>query len=365
MRRIFLVDKNPVKRFLFSFTILASLLTTACQKKEWKQPGETWKAEAILSSTTDKVFHTFNTENLSGHHIKILGYTNSCGCTSVTLSKRDLNPGEILQVTAAVDVPKFHVNKKVNVTIKTNDPGFPDWVYHIEYEVIPRISIVPYTINMRTLSTPTSGGQPEQMATSAATVEVYGLPGEPLASDKLRPELFDAPEEFTLKMADKPTVDQPRNGISRASYPIVISPNKMTFSQGTYSSNIFAKLPDGSSTSAVLSWTIDSPIVASPKMIHFGVVSSNRTSSEQLFLLRSTKKKPFRILHLKVDSDHISAIKAASDETLEPKLTHQLKATYRFPSDGSDPRMSGFITITTDLQDMETIFLPWSVLLRQ
>lgn len=78
--------------------------------------------EALLGS---KVTHSFKLQNKGDGLLKIIGVRTSCGCTVAELPKKELKPGESVDVTVTFDTKGRKGRQLQMVSITTNDPSKP------------------------------------------------------------------------------------------------------------------------------------------------------------------------------------------------------------------------------------------------
>jgi rhodanese-related sulfurtransferase len=71
------------------------------------------------------VSHSFVVTNVGDEALNITDVRTSCGCTTAALAKRDLAPGESVNVEATVNTTGFRGTVTRTVSVTTNDPSSP------------------------------------------------------------------------------------------------------------------------------------------------------------------------------------------------------------------------------------------------
>jgi rhodanese-related sulfurtransferase len=77
------------------------------------------------------VSHSFVVTNVGDEPLNITNVRTSCGCTTAALAKRDLAPGESVNVEATVNTTGFRGTVTRTVSVTTNDPSSPTAVLQI------------------------------------------------------------------------------------------------------------------------------------------------------------------------------------------------------------------------------------------
>lgn len=96
--------------------------------------------------------HEFVVANTGKGDLKIDRIQTSCGCTSSTIGKKELKPGEKTVLTAIYDTNNRPGPFTKEIRIFSNDPAHPETVAVIEGMVkgkpVPSIGIEPTTVNV-------------------------------------------------------------------------------------------------------------------------------------------------------------------------------------------------------------------------
>jgi rhodanese-related sulfurtransferase len=77
------------------------------------------------------VTHPFVVTNIGDETLNITNVRTSCGCTTAALAKRDLAPGESVNVEATVNTTGFRGTVTRTISVTTNDPSSPTAVLQI------------------------------------------------------------------------------------------------------------------------------------------------------------------------------------------------------------------------------------------
>jgi hypothetical protein len=82
------------------------------------------------------VTHTFRLTNAGDETLKIANVMTSCGCTTTTLAKTDLVPGESIGLEAKVNTTGFVGTVERTVTVQSNDPATPNLVLRLALTMV-------------------------------------------------------------------------------------------------------------------------------------------------------------------------------------------------------------------------------------
>ena len=77
------------------------------------------------------VSHSFVVTNIGDETLAITDVYTSCGCTTAALAKRDLSPGESVDIAATVNTAGFRGTVTRTVSVVSNDPTSPTAVLQI------------------------------------------------------------------------------------------------------------------------------------------------------------------------------------------------------------------------------------------
>lgn len=97
---------------------------------------------------TPELTHTFQVTNTTDRAVSILGEDHSCSCSSVSIPRTTLRPGQSLPLTISLSVPNGEVERTVWCTVKTDHPRVPEWSYALSYKTLRDAKIVPERIEL-------------------------------------------------------------------------------------------------------------------------------------------------------------------------------------------------------------------------
>lgn len=126
---------------LLGMAVLLSLgLLNACAPAlAGKIDLTTTEAEFGTVPNTDPITRVFEVRNTGDGVLDITGLSTSCGCTTVTVSKESLEPGDVADLTVIFD-PTTHNGATGQfmrqVFIQSTDPGKPEAVLTFHVTVV-------------------------------------------------------------------------------------------------------------------------------------------------------------------------------------------------------------------------------------
>jgi len=207
---------------LIVLTLLSVVFFAGCTPRSGpKLPGETFDAGAIFATVTPALSHRFRVENTTGRRVRILSENHSCDCTTVELEKRDLLPGDSMLLSMSVRVAPLYSNKDVSCVLKTDQPERSEWTYRLRFESFPEARIVPDRIDLGTFSVAeiSGAGKHGEIPSAEAWLEVFAQPNQP---DLAAPRVAQPPEEYTLKLGERPELSTLANGVRLQRHPLSI-----------------------------------------------------------------------------------------------------------------------------------------------
>jgi hypothetical protein len=91
----------------------------------------------------EKVSHTFSVENIGESTLEIFKVSTSCGCTTASIDRRMIEPGESAKMVVNFDPTLHRSSKKREVAqtkrtiyIRSNDPEIPEKTIYITATVV-------------------------------------------------------------------------------------------------------------------------------------------------------------------------------------------------------------------------------------
>jgi rhodanese-related sulfurtransferase len=98
---------------------------------------------AVTVQSGSLVTHTFVVTNVGDETLSIASVRTSCGCTTAALTRRDLAPGESVNVDATVNTAGFTGTVTRTITLHSNDPDHPALVLRIDVTIADVAPTVP------------------------------------------------------------------------------------------------------------------------------------------------------------------------------------------------------------------------------
>jgi rhodanese-related sulfurtransferase len=94
------------------------------------------------------VTHTFLLKNAGDQILKITGVRTSCGCTTTTLAKTELTPGDSVGLEAVVNTSGFTGTVERTVTVQSNDPANVSLVLRLSITILAPVEVPPAQITV-------------------------------------------------------------------------------------------------------------------------------------------------------------------------------------------------------------------------
>lgn len=99
------------------------------------------------SSPGEQLERIFRISNTGRAPLRISRVSSTCDCSTTTLSRDELAPGESAELKAIVKVRKFSYSTIAKVAVHTNDPKRPVTILSLEARVSPRFELLPSHID--------------------------------------------------------------------------------------------------------------------------------------------------------------------------------------------------------------------------
>lgn len=100
----------------------------------------------------EKVEQVFRFANAGDALLKIERVRSSCGCTAALLAKRELQPGEVGEISATFDSTRFQGPVIKTIYLYTNDPLQKVVQLHLRGEVRREISVTPSRLSLESVN---------------------------------------------------------------------------------------------------------------------------------------------------------------------------------------------------------------------
>lgn len=110
--------------------------------------------------------------------------------------------------------------------------------------------------------------------------------------------------------------------------------------------------------------TVDpEPLVSvTPANVHFTLSNTDNDSTTRMILVRSTDKRPFRILSVKSEGAVVASAGGEGSVPTDRSPLHQLRLQYLRTPGGSGVIEAGSVAIEIDLDGGQVVRIPWSAL---
>jgi len=119
--------------------VLVSLLTlagaAAAAAPKIAVDGPVYAATVPAGTTAS---HTFLLRNDGDEALRISNVWTSCGCTTASLAKRELAPGEWVELVASLDTKGYAGLVEKNIQVASNDPSTPTLVLRLAVTVVTK-----------------------------------------------------------------------------------------------------------------------------------------------------------------------------------------------------------------------------------
>ncbi len=338
---------------------VALLATFGCGQGTHWTPGETYNAAYILADRQSRVSHTFTVRNPSAHLVRIDKVERTCGCTSFTLDKSQLAPGESTRLHMDVDVPNVYMQKAATCILKTDHPRFRDWTYTIQFVSLPPVVTDPTTLNLGAFNISDDG----RRSVHKVMLDVF--------SDSeivLNKNDFIIPEEIDLEISPTHEARRLKHAIWNTRYQVSVQLS----SQGRESlrrsaaTGIIAKTVRLSGSTFgqwtyPIFWERRSPLVSHPSFLSFGnLLSDGNDSHAREVVISSTLNKKFKIISVKNQSVEVP-LEATFDSSNED-VYHKLKIIIREPRHACNRFLSGSLIVETTERLQRTLEIHWSAI---
>ena len=279
------------------------------------------------------LIHYFRFTNNTGQTLTLGQPRVSCGCTSASLSKTEVAPGESAAVIAQMDtrrIPTLNVTKSVLVYVPFVSPTLEEVTLRVQTVCRDDLMMSPDTLAFGVVRK----GQGAKVSTKVTftsdpnwTVnETTSTGGYVKVSHKLESRVGS-------------TVTYEVTATLEPECPV-----------GNWVSDIFLKTSNSAVATLRVPVTVNvtSPVAASPEAVQFGAVSMGTPSEKQVVLQSVT---PFKILEVK-GADEQLGVKV---ESKEAKAVHVIIVSANPKATGGFSRK---VEITTDNKDQPKLVIP-------
>jgi hypothetical protein len=268
-----------------------------------------------------KAEFSFEFENLYEEDLHVASVRSSCGCTTPTITKRDLKTFEKSQIVAKYNTRSFLGQKGATVTVVFDKPYYAEVQLNIDGYIRSDVVFDPDEVNF---------GEVDQftVAEKKLTITYAGR------SDWKITDVRSANEHFEVDLSET------ARGGGRVSYEMRVHLNDRAPS-GYFQGQLDIITDDARSPliPVLVQGSVVSPLTVSPASLILGNLEPGQTVRKQLIV---RGKRPFRILSINCE-DGCFTFEPPSDKSSQ---LHFIPVT--FTSDASG-EVSQRITIQTDL----------------
>jgi Protein of unknown function (DUF1573) len=316
-----------------------------CAQRQVSSPGETFSAGYIFCDKQPIVTHVFTITNTNPETVKVLKVERNCGCTSFSLEKLQLAPGETTRLTINADVPKGYMPKFASCVLNTDHARFKDWVYTVEFVSLPFVAADPEVLDLGSFS---AGGKGADVVKHVA-LDAFGA-----SKLALTPGMFTVPEEIELQVSPNPKTQRLQQGVFNTKYELCIGLSER--GREAIRRNLRSGITSKAIELAVKSrrwsysvcWQTAAPLATHPSFLSFGNLSDEKGDHSRTVTISSARGGRFRILSVRNPSPGI-LIESVYDPSNEG-ASHRLKITARRNFASKERFLTGSIQVeTTDI----------------
>lgn len=264
---------------------------------------------------------SFEFENLYEEAVHVASVRSSCGCTTPTITKRDLKTFDKSQIVAKYNTLSFLGQKGATVTVVFDKPYYAEVQLSIDGYIRSDVVFDPDEVNF---------GEVDQftVAERSLTINYAGR------SDWKITDVRSANEHFEVDLSET------ARGDGRVSYEMRVYLTDSAPS-GYFQDQLEIITDDARSPSipVLVRGSVVSPLTVSPASLILGNLEPGRTVKKQLIV---RGKRPFRILSIKCEDDCFT-FEPPNDK---PSQLHFIPVIFTADAAGE---VSQHITIQTDL----------------
>ncbi len=247
--------------------------------------AQEWAKKMFKTTTHDfgsvargaKAEFSFEFENLYEEPLRVASVRSSCGCTSPTITKRDLRTFEKSQIVTKYNTRSFLGQKGATVTVVFDKPYYAEVQLSVDGYIRSDVVFDPGEVNF---------GEVDQFSPAEKTLTVT-YAGR---SDWKITDVRSANEHFEV------TLSETARGNGRVSYDMLVRLTEAAPS-GYFQDQLTIITDDQRSKSipVLVQGSIVSPLTVSPASLILGTLEPGQTVKKQLIV---RGKRPFRILKI-------------------------------------------------------------------
>jgi hypothetical protein len=274
--------------------------------------------------------HPFRLTNKTDKKVHISGVRVSCGCTTASALKSDLEPGESTAIQASMDTNRFLGVKAVTIYVSFDQPNWEEVRLVVQANSRHDISVTPEAFSF---------GQSHRGATPSGTVTVtFHGNGQAQITEVVRESNFIQTKLKEISR-DGSEVKYELTATLRSDTPV-----------GHWYSDLWLKTDNAAMPRIRVPLTveIESALSVSPSPVNFGQVKAV-AEMERKVIVRGIK--PFKITRVQGTDDQL----IAKDNTTESKPVHVLTLTLKTENVGDFTRKLKLITDLKEEAEIEFV----------
>jgi hypothetical protein len=316
----------------------------------------------VFTDSSPELTHSFVIKNETRTPVTFTDVLKSCNCTTITLGKYSLQPGEQTRLEMKVKVlSKTKGAYKATATLITDKPHPKSIAYTLAYRVYNRIEFDSPSINLGNIS-------PESVL-SGRTIsqdlefDIYSRSSEPEESI----EKLDAGGGLLVTQGQSREPEYLEQGNLRKRRILAtiqpITKQLLEFPGGGQTSSVNVVTSSAIRASVTVSWEVNNPVEVSPNPFSFGYVSKDASGLSKNIIIRDTENTAFRILGSRSDSQEIRL--THSEKSAAPSTNgtpvHIINVRL-IPAPNAAKYIKGKIVFLTDHPLQKEIQLTWTAI---
>ncbi len=343
--------------WIFGFLLVIGLNGCGFQSKALK--GEIYDAGPIFSDSMRSIERDFQVFNSTGKILKITNLTASCVCTTHSIDRREIKPGESANLRMAVNVPSTYSKHDIQCILTTDHPEFKRLDYAIRFESLPKMIVAPDSVNFgeRKITGTITETSDENNSTLVKVLDIDVFCQD--ASHEIGGIKVQSPPFIDAIVTDQHDIRVLRNGIIDHRFQVRVKLNDKIpdESPGFHWDRITIAAGEYAKGFATIGWITTSDMVAEPAVIGFGKVDRSSKARTSI-VMRSTLSKPFKIIAVDSDSPGLKILDR-NDEFDRPTAEHRIELEFS-AEEGIVETCFGKLRIKTDHDGRNEILVPWS-----
>ncbi len=314
------------RSFILCLTLMCGIVGSSAEvsAQEWaKKMFKVTSHDFGSVARGAKAEFAFEFENLYEEDLHVASVRSSCGCTSPTITKRDLKTFEKAQIVAKYNTRSFLGQKGATVTVVIDKPYYAEVQLEIEGYIRSDVVFEPGEVNF---------GEVDQFSPAEQTLSVT-YAGR---SDWKITDVRSASEHFEVELTEK------QRSAGRVTYDMLVRLTAKAPS-GYFQDQLSIVTDDArlKTIPVLVQGSVISPLTVSPASLLIGDVEPGQAVKKQLIVRGA---RPFKVLKIECDDDCF-AFEPLADKA--SKL-HFIPVTFKADNAG---KITQRITIETDLGD--------------